>query len=126
MAGQSTKQSADAWLETVAELDKFGIQDLDSLTNEQVNEIFMAYISHAIVARLFQDIGVNGFHVSASVSEIESFERQLRDYIYRSVRDSFSSDLSNLPNLQDGEINDIVDSTYTDAWSLLEAWGDME
>ncbi|MEW8188219.1 MAG: Qat anti-phage system associated protein QatB [Candidatus Thiodiazotropha endolucinida] len=116
----------DAWLETVAELDKFGIEDLDSLTNEQVSEIFMAYVSHAIVARLFQDIGVNGFRVSASVPEIESFERQLRDYIHRSVRDSFSSDLSNLPNLQDKEINDIVDSTYTDAWSLLEAWGDME
>ncbi len=115
----------DAWLETVAELNKFGIDDLDSLTTEQVSEIFMTYVSHAIEARLFQDIGVNGFHVSASVSETESFERQLRDYIHRSVRDSFSSDLGNLPNLQDKEINDIVDTTYTEAWSLLEAWGDI-
>ncbi|WP_342745156.1 Qat anti-phage system associated protein QatB [Thioalkalivibrio denitrificans] len=116
----------DAWLETVAELDQFGIDDLDSLTTAQVSAIFMAYVSHAIEARLFQDIGINGFHVSASVSETESFERQLRDYIRRSVRDSFSSDLSSLPNLRDKEINDIVDGTYTDAWSLLEAWGDME
>ncbi|MCG7872693.1 MAG: hypothetical protein JAZ11_11385 [Candidatus Thiodiazotropha lotti] len=116
----------DAWLETIAELDKFEINDLDSLTTEQVSEVFLAYVAHAIETRLFQDIGVNGLNVAGSLVEIESFEAQLRSYIHRAVRDSFSSDISQLSNLQDKEINEIVDQTYREAWELLEAWGSME
>ena len=116
----------DAWLETITELDQFGVTDLDSLDTDQVREIFLSYVTHAIETRLFQDIGVNGFNVSASIVEIESFEAQLRNYIHRGVRDSFSSDLGRLPELDDKAINEIVDRTYTDAWELLEAWGSME
>lgn len=116
----------DAWLETIAELDEYEIDDMDALTTEQVREVFLSYVAHAITARLFQDIGIKGFHVTASIAEIESFEAQLRSYITRAVRDSFSSDLDQLPNLDDKRIGDIVDQTYTDAWELLEAWGSAE
>ena len=116
----------DAWLETVAELEGFGIEDLQSLTTGQVREMLLAFVAHAIETKLFQEIGTNGLSLAADLQAIEAFELQLRSYIRRSVRDSFASDLSGFPDLTDQQIRTIVDRTYRDAWDLLELWGDIE
>lgn len=115
----------DAWLETVAELDTFGIEDTAGLTPEQMREVFLGFVAHAIETRLFQDIGANGLRVAADLQAIEAFEAQLRSYIRRSVRDSFSADLRQLGTFSDQQIKAIVDQTYREAWDLLEAWGDV-
>jgi hypothetical protein len=115
----------DAWLETVTELDRFVIGDLDALTADQVREVFLAFITHAVEGRLFQEIGVNGFKV-ANLDSIQSFESQFRSYIERAIRDSFASDFAQLSSLSDGQIRSIVDRTYRDAWDLLVAWGDQQ
>jgi hypothetical protein len=116
----------DAWLETVADLDDFGIVDLTAMTIQQMQEVFIAFVAHAIETRLFQDIGANGLKVAADLAAIEAFEAQLRSYIRRSVRDSFSGDLTTLGTLSDRQIQTVVDRTYREAWGLLEIWGDAE
>ena len=114
----------DAWLETVADLEDINITDPAALTPEQMRDIFLTFIAHTIEGRLLQDIGANGLKVAADLAAIEAFETQLRDYIRRSVRDSFSSDISTPATLSDRQIQDIVDRTYQDAWELLVTWGD--
>jgi hypothetical protein len=114
----------DSWLETVSELERFGIDDLEVLTPDQVEAVLQTFIAHAIKGKLFQEIGVNGLKV-ADQKAIEAFEAQFKSYIERSVQDSFSSDLSQLSSLSDQQIRDIVDRTYRDAWELLETWGDQ-
>jgi len=116
----------DAWLETLSELERFGVQGLDSLTEPQVKEMFIAFIVNAIETRLFQEIGVNGMTVAADNAAIEAFQAQLGSYIERGVRDSFASDLSGLGAMSDDQIMAVVDATYGDAWDLLQAWGDLE
>jgi hypothetical protein len=115
----------DAWLETCTELERFGIQDIDALTSDQVREVFLTFVVHAVETKLFQDIGVNGFRV-ADLNAIEAFEAQFRSYVERAVRDSFASDLSALSEMSDQQIRSIVDQTYRDAWELFETWGDQE
>lgn len=116
----------DAWLETIAELDKFGINNIDALTEDQVKELFLSFIAHSIEARLYQEIGVNGFKLSSDLGNIEAFDRQFRDYIERSVRDSFSGDMSQLSGMSDDDLRHVVDTTYLEAWQLLEYLGDRE
>lgn len=116
----------DAWLETIAELDQFGISNLDALTEEQVQELFLTFVAHTIEAKLYQEIGVNGFKFADDLENIESFDKQFRDYIERSVRDSFSCDISTLSNMSDDDIRKVVDTTYLEAWKLLELLGDRE
>ena len=87
--------------------------------------MFLTFITHAVEARLFQEIGVNGFKV-ANLDAIQSFEAQFRSYIERAIRDSSASDLAQLSSLSDGQIGSIVDRTYRDAWELLVAWGDQQ
>lgn len=114
----------DAWLETVADLEEFNIADPAALTPDQMRDVFLSFIAHTIEGRLLQDIGTNGLKVAADLAAIEAFEHQLRDYIRRSVRDSFASDISTPASLTDRQIQEIVDRTYQDAWELLVTWGD--
>jgi hypothetical protein len=116
----------DAWLETVAELDRFEINDINSLTEEQIREVFLSFIAHSIEARLYQEIGINGFRIAEDIDDIEEFDAQLRSYIERSVRDSFSSDMTQLSAMSDHDIRSVVDTTYREAWELLELLGDLE
>ena len=116
----------DAWLETVADLDDLGIDDTTNLTADQMQEIFLTFVAHSIEARLFQDIGVNGLKIAPDLAAIEAFEAEFRSYIRRSVRDSFSGDLSELATLSDRQIATSVDQTYEEAWDLLVTWGDAE
>jgi len=114
----------DAWLETVAEVEDLNVTDPAALTPEHMRDIFLAFIARTIEGRLLQDVGANGLKVAADLAAIEAFERQLRDYIRRSVRDSFASNISRPASLTDRQIQEIVDRTYQDAWELLVAWGD--
>lgn len=116
----------DAWLETIAELDQFGIDDLDALTEGQVRELYLNFVAHSIEVRLYQEIGVNSFKMSGNLNNIESFDEQFRSYIERSVRDSFSGDLAKLSSMPDDEIRNVVDKTYFEAWDLLQQLGDRE
>jgi hypothetical protein len=116
----------DAWLETIAVLDQFGIDDLDTLSTEQIQEIFLSFIAHTVEARLYQEIGVNGFTFAEDLDDINEFDKQFRDYIERSVRDSFTGDLAQLSNMSDRTVREIVDKTYRDAWDLLQVLGDRE
>jgi hypothetical protein len=116
----------DAWLKTVAELDELGIDDMGSLSTEQMQEIVMAFVAYAIEARLFQEIGANGLRVAMDLAAIEAFEAQFRSYVRRAVRDSFSNDLSQVGTLSDRQIRDVVDQTYRETWELLDLWGDVQ
>ncbi len=115
----------EAWLETVADVEELGVDDTAGLTAGQMQEIFLAFVAHSIETRLFQDIGVNGLKVAADLNAIEAFEGQLRSYIRRSVRDSFSGELTGLAALSDRQIREVVDRTYEEAWELLVTWGDV-
>jgi hypothetical protein len=114
----------DAWLETVAELDKLGIGE--TLSSDQIREVFLSFIAHTIETRLYQEIGVNGFRIADDIDDIEGFDAQFRSYIERAVRDSFSSDLTALSVMSDDDIKTAVDQTYREAWELLELLGDRE
>ena len=116
----------DAWLETIAKLDQFGIDDLDTLTILQVQELFLSFVSHSIETRLYQEIGVNGFKLSENLEDIERFDEQFRGYIERTVRDSFSGDISTQLYISRNDITYIVKSTYMEAWDLLQSLGDRE
>lgn len=116
----------DAWLETIATLDQFAIDDLDTLSVDQVREVFLSFIAHTVEARLYQEIGVNGFKFAEDLDDIASFDEQFRGYIERSVRDSFTGDLTSVSQMSDQAIREIVDKTYHDAWDLLQLLGDRE
>ena len=113
----------DAWLDTVAELDRFVIDDLDALSAEQIKEFFLTFIGNTIERRLCQEIAVNASRFANVVDE--RVDRQFTDYIQRTVRDSFTGDLTELSAMSDRDVATVVDQTYLEAWNLLEVLGDL-
>lgn len=116
----------DAWLETIAELDGFDDIDPTALSPDQTTDIFLTFIANSVVGRLLQDIGANGFSFATDLAGIAAFDSQLKSYIRRSVRDSFSGDLAKPAALSDRQIHTVVDQTYREAWDLLATQGDAE
>lgn len=47
----------EAFIETIIELTTLGVTDLDALTPDQMQTVFELYATHAIEARLCNDIG---------------------------------------------------------------------
>jgi hypothetical protein len=114
----------DAWLETIADLGALATADAETLTPDQIRDLFLSFIAHTIEGRLFQDIGAKGFKFAADLAAIETFERQFRSYVRRAVRDSFTGFLAAPAAMSDQHIRTIVDRTYDEAWALFVSWGD--
>jgi len=116
----------DAWLETVLDVDEIGIVDLNTIDTAQITDTFQRFIAHSIEKMILQEIGARGFKVAGDTASIDAFQAQLSSYILGAVRDSFASDLNTLSGMNGAQIKEVVDQTYRDAWSILEAQGAAE
>ncbi len=110
----------DAWLETVSEISNLGINDLESLTPEQIEAVFIEYITNSIEARIMQDIGAETLQISEDLKDVEDLDTHLHDYINGTVQDAIDVQFDSLGNWNDKEIADIVDQTYRSTFSMLE------
>ena len=116
----------DAFVETIAELAENGIEDLDGLTFEQMQTIFELYARHAIETRLCNDIGMNTIKVPADAAEAASVQRQLLDFVCRSVSDALTQVRTALQALTPANVSGIVTRIYEQAFGILQALGETE
>jgi hypothetical protein len=110
----------DAFIETVAELAGLGIMDLDSLTAAQMQTVFELYATHAIEARICNDIGANSVTLPADVHAVECIQTQLKDFIRRGVSDALTRAQTDIRTLAPDSINGFVDSIYEAAFEILQ------
>ena len=80
------------------------------------------FIGNTIERRLCQEIAVNASRFADVVDE--RVDRQFADYIQRTVRDSFTGDLTELATMSEVDVATVVDQTYLEALNLLEVLGD--
>jgi hypothetical protein len=110
----------DAFIETVAELAGLGITDLDSLTPAQMQTVFELYATHAIEARICNDIGTKSVTLPADVNAVERIQTQLKDFIRRGVGDALTRAQADLRTLARDRVNGFVDSIYEAAFEILQ------
>ena len=115
----------DAWLETIVALPAMGIEDLP-LDANQMREMFIEYVSHAIQIRIMQDIGSQALRVAPSLAAAENIQGQLLDYVRLAVRDGLVGDMSGVLGVSDERVRAVVDRAYEDAFDLLQARGEEE
>jgi hypothetical protein len=110
----------EAFIETVAELASLGITDLDSLTAVQMQTVFELYATHAIEARICNDIGSKSITLPADVGAIERIQAQLKDFIRRGVSDAMTQAGTDLKTLAPEQVNGFVDTIYEAAFEILQ------
>jgi hypothetical protein len=116
----------EAYIETIVELASEGLTDLNTFTPDQMQTVFELYATHAIEARICNDIGTKAVMMPADAQAAHRVEQQLRDFIRGGVSDALERERANAPNLSSERIHAFVDAVYESAFSILQALGEAE
>lgn len=116
----------DAFIETIADLAELGITDLDALTADQMQTVFEHYATHAIEARILNDVGAKAVMIPTDVRAAERVQAQLYDFVRRGVSDALSAARTALQALTPGRVLGLVGGIYEAAFGILQALGDAE
>lgn len=114
----------EAFVETIVDLAAEGVTDLNTLTADQISTVFELYATHAIEARLCNDIGTKAITLPGSARQVGQVQGQLHDFIRRGVADALSSARTALTTLTPDRVLSFVDGVYTQAFDILQAMGD--
>lgn len=116
----------EAYIETIIDLAGEGLADLDAFTSEQMDTVFELYATHAIEARICNDIGTKVVTMPSNAQVAHQVEKQLRDFIRGAVSDALTRARENTPNMTQAHVLAFVDSVYESAFSILQSLGDVE
>jgi hypothetical protein len=116
----------ELYIETIADLAENGVVDLDGLTGDQMQTIFELYATHAIETRLCNDIGAKAITLPADADQAASVQRQLLDFVRRSVADSMTQARAAMLALTPERVSAFVTRVYEQAFSILQTLGEAE
>ncbi|WP_447553551.1 Qat anti-phage system associated protein QatB [Vreelandella sp. EE22] len=116
----------EAYIETIVDLADEGLADLDAFTSEQMDTVFELYATHAIEARICNDIGTKVVTMPSNARVAHQVEKQLRDFIRGAVSDALIRTQESAPNMAQDHVLTFVDSVYESAFSILQSLGDAE
>lgn len=116
----------EAYIETIVELASEGVTDLATFTSDQMQTVFELYATHAIEARICNDIGTKAITMPTDAQAAHRVEQQLRDFIRGGVSDALTRAREETPDLAPERIQGFVDAVYESAFSILQALGDAE
>lgn len=115
----------NAFIETIVDLAEFGITDLDSLTVDQMQTVLELYATHAIEARLCNDIGTKINIAPANIQAFERVQAALHDFIFRGVSDALTQARAGLEALTPDRTLQFVGHIYERAFSILQTLGEQ-
>jgi hypothetical protein len=121
-----TESPEEAFIETIAELAENGITDIDGLDADQIQTIFELYATHAIEARLCNDIGTKAITLPVDPSAARRVQAQLLDFVRRGVADSLTSARTAMQALTPDRVLGFVTGVYEQAFFILQTLGDAE
>lgn len=116
----------DAFIETIADLAESGIADFDSLSTDQMQTIFELYATHAIETRLCNDIGTKAITLPADAAQAASVQRQLLDFVRRSVSDALTQARTAMQALTPERVFGFVTLVYEQAYAIMQTMAQAE
>ncbi|MDC7789934.1 hypothetical protein PQJ75_29310 [Rhodoplanes sp. TEM] len=116
----------DAFIETIADLAGAGITNIDGLAASQIQAVFELYATHAIEARIYNDIGAKVITLPTDPRSAEKVQAQLRDFIQRGVSDAINAAGVDIQSLSATAVTGFVTTVYKSAFDVLQTIGDAE
>lgn len=113
-----------AMIETIGDMAEAGIGSFDSMTGDQLQEMFLDFIIHSIEGRVMADIGMKGISLPDDVTAVEHIQEQLHDFVSGATRGQLTDRLDGLTSLSDHDIETTVDRIYETAFDLIAAAGE--
>ena len=113
-----------AMLEAIGDMAEAGLGSFDALTPEQMREFFLDFVARSIEGRVVADIGARGIKIPDDVSAVESAQAQLHDFITGATRGQLSSQLNDVAEISNLDIEGRVNQIYEAAFELIAAAGE--
>uniref|UniRef100_UPI001ABC4D1E Qat anti-phage system associated protein QatB n=8 Tax=Pseudomonas aeruginosa TaxID=287 RepID=UPI001ABC4D1E len=113
-----------AMVETIADMADAGVGSFDTLTREQLNDVFLDFIVHSIEGRVMADMGGRGITLPNDVAAVEHMQDQLHDFVSGATRGQLAGRLDGVANLSDRDIEVKVNQIYETAFDLIAAAGE--
>ncbi len=111
----------DAWDEAVLTLAEEGIADVSDVTPDQWQALLVDFMTNAIQARVFNEIGSQGISLPADIAGINRLQEDLHDIIRGAVVDAVGDRFDAGRTVPQSEIEAVVDAIYQHAFAYLEA-----
>jgi hypothetical protein len=116
----------DAFIETIVDLTKYGITDLNTLTIEQLETVFELYVTHTIENRIYNDIAAGLIQLPSNARLVTQIQTQLQDLIQRGVTDSLANERESIKALKQDNIQNVVNQVYETTFAILQDICDKE
>lgn len=113
-----------AMLETIGDLAEAGLGSFDTLTPEQLQDVFLDFISRSIEGRVMADLGGRGITFPDDIAAVESAQAQLHDFVEGATRGQLAGRLESLERLSDRDIENVVNQIYETAFELVAVAGE--
>lgn len=115
----------EAFVEMIIDLAELGIETIVDLAADRMPALFESFVTHAIEARLENDIGLKAVSLPTNPAAAQRVQGVLRDFIQRAVHDVIVRAVD-LRRLTQQHIGSWVDGVYARAFTLLQVYAEAE
>jgi len=119
--GGSTDEgiARNSYIEALSTLPAWEDKPIESLTPPEFLTFTEIYMANVIEGRLVNDIGNKLFALPKDVTQVESLQGQLKEYIKGAVSDAVSRLNIDIRSIDTSQTKAIVDSIYRTAYDIL-------
>lgn len=114
----------EAFMQTVAQLADAGVEDLNSLSDEQVASVMEMYVTNAIELRMYNEIGTQGVSIPQDEAAAENVQDVLHDFIESSVTAAMADIRNNGGRINSNQTLDYVDKVYQKSFDFLSIYAE--
>jgi hypothetical protein len=93
-------------------------------TAEELQELFIRYVSRTIFDRVVTDIGQSAISLPTDVGDVQDLETEVLDTIRGAVRDSIGTKLTTAGSLPQPQLAAATDEIYQLAYELIALRGE--
>lgn len=113
----------DAYIETMAQIEEAGLDDLERPSQETITFILERFIANAIRIRILNTIGNNAVMMPDDPDKVTSIYQQLKEFIEASTRDLVNTLGA---DIFISSVQEDIDKLFEQSFDILEALADKE
>lgn len=113
-----------AFLSAVADLCEGFAGPLSSLTVDQLRTFLTDFIAYSIEGRIVNAIGTQLLDLPDTVTELESLQDQMHDFVHNCVQNSIGTELQDVAAIRDADIQAKIEGIYQATFDLIASFAD--
>lgn len=115
-----------AMLDAIGDMASAGLGDIEQFTAEQLQELFIDFVSRSIESRVMADIGGQAIRLPQDAEAVARAQEQLHDFVHGCTRGALSGRLDGVADLDGGDLDSLMSALYAAAFDLLAAIGENQ